>query len=93
MVNNLNVDRYRNGDLVREIQSSWDWKITRDGAWCYYDNDPKYGTSHGKLYNSIAVRDSRRLAPNGWHLPTKQEFEELKSAVKDDGNALKSLGI
>jgi uncharacterized protein (TIGR02145 family) len=32
------------------------------------------------------------LAPKGWHIPTLDEFNKLKAAVKDNGNVLKSVG-
>jgi hypothetical protein len=40
---NLNVSRYRNGDLIPQIQSEsqWAdfyWQNLTTGAWCYYEN-------------------------------------------------------
>ena len=77
---NLNVTRFRNGDPIPEVKSPVDWRRAakeRKPAWCYYDNDPENGKSHGKLYNWFAVTDPRGLAPEGWHVPSKSEMHEL----------------
>ena len=83
MTRNLDVDRFRNGDLIPHVESDEEWKKAGENgqpAWCYYDNDPKNGKKYGKLYNWYAVNDSRGLAPEGYHVPTDQEwaiFEEF----------------
>ena len=54
MVENLNVDRFRNGDLIPEIKSPNEWeKAGKSGkpAWCYFENDDLNGEKYGKLYN------------------------------------------
>jgi uncharacterized protein (TIGR02145 family) len=58
-------------------------------AWCYYDNDPKNGKKYGKLYNWYAVSDPRGLAPEGWHIPSRQEidsFEEFLGGPVTENN-------
>ena len=46
-------------------------------AWCYYDNDPANGAKYGKLYNWYAVNDSRGLAPEGWKIPSDEDWSRL----------------
>jgi uncharacterized protein (TIGR02145 family) len=46
-------------------------------AWCYYNNDPANGAVYGKLYNWFALKDTRGLAPKGWHLPSDKEWTEM----------------
>ena len=80
MTRNLDVDRFRNGALIPHIESNEDWeKAGENGqpAWCYYDNDPENGKKYGKLYNWYAVNDPRGLAPEGWQVPTDEEWEIL----------------
>ena len=51
MVENLNVDRFRNGDLIPEIKSPNEWeKAGKSGkpAWCYFDNELQKGVKTGK---------------------------------------------
>lgn len=51
------------------------------GAWCYYDDDPANGERYGRLYNWYAVNDPRGLAPEGWHVPSEEEWQELENAI------------
>ncbi|MGA7722731.1 MAG: fibrobacter succinogenes major paralogous domain-containing protein [Ignavibacteriaceae bacterium] len=92
MAENLNVDHFRNGDSIPEVQGSVQWSKLTTGAWCYYENKTANSKKYGKLYNWYAVNDPRGLAPEGWHIPTKAEFETLEAAVNEDGNALKEIG-
>lgn len=74
MTENLNVNNYRNGEKIRNVINDEEWSNLEAGAWCYYDNDAKNGQKSGKLYNWWAVNDPRGLAPEGWHIPTEQEW-------------------
>jgi uncharacterized protein (TIGR02145 family) len=94
MVENLNVDKFRNGDLIPEARTKDEWeKARKDGqpAWCYYDNDTKNGSINGKLYNWFAINDPRGIAPSGWHIPSQKEWEILSNYLGDDaGKKLKT---
>ncbi len=82
MAENLNVDRFINGDIIPEARTIEDWKLAgrkKQPAWCYYKNDPLNGNRYGKLYNWYAVNDSRGLSPQGWHLPNEQDWTQLLS--------------
>lgn len=92
MVENLNVDHYRNGDSIPEVKNQYEWRNLKTGAWCYYKNNPENGNKYGKLYNWYAVNDPRGLAPEGWHVPTKDEFLLLRETVNDNSNSLKAIG-
>ena len=77
---NLDVDRFRNGDLIPHAIKDEEWKAARERkepAWCYYSNDAENGELYGKLYNWYAVNDPRGLAPEGWHLPADNEWTVL----------------
>lgn len=87
MAENLNTDKFRNGDAIPEIKSDEEWKkACEEGkpAWCYYDNALAKGKELGKLYNWHAVNDPRGLAPNGWHVPTKEEWDKLTGYYGSD---------
>jgi hypothetical protein len=71
---NLNVTKYRNGDIIPEVTDQTQWANLTTGAWCYYNNDPANGPIYGKLYNWYAVKDPRGLAPEGWHIPSNTEW-------------------
>jgi uncharacterized protein (TIGR02145 family) len=84
MVENLKVTRYQNGDLIPNITDTNQWSYLPIGTYCNYNNDPKIGSTYGRLYNWFAVTDSRKLAPKGWHIPTFQEIETLVAFMGGD---------
>ena len=95
LVENLNVDRFRNGDLIPEAKTSEEWIAFGENskpAWCYYENDHEKGGKYGKLYNWYAVNDKRGLAPEGWHIPTIAELKTLGTTVSNNSNVLKEIG-
>ncbi len=95
---NLNVDKYRNGDIIPQVQDAGPWAGLTTGAWCYYENMTANGPVYGKLYNYYAVTDPRGLAPLGWHIPTNNEWAALESFLEisnpgNAGGALKSMSL
>jgi uncharacterized protein (TIGR02145 family) len=82
MAENLNVDRYRNGDLITEVKEDNQWYVMREGAWCYYNNEYANGEIYGRLYNWYAVNDSRGLCPVGWHVPSDEEWTTLEDYLE-----------
>ncbi len=77
MAENLASSHYRNGDQVELIRSNTRWG-NADGACCYFDKTSAYEATFGKLYNWHAVTDPRELAPEGWHIPSDEEWKELE---------------
>jgi len=76
---NLNVSKFRNGDIIPEAKNAEEWvRAFKEGkpVWCYYDNNPDNGFKYGKLYNWFAVSDPRGLAPQGWRIPNNDEWNE-----------------
>ncbi len=95
MTKNLDVDRYRNGDLIPEVKSKNQWSELTTGAWCYYDNKAANGVIYGRLYNWYAVNDPRGLCPTGWHVPTDTEWSTLTAYLGGEevaGGILKESG-
>jgi uncharacterized protein (TIGR02145 family) len=97
MTRNLDVDRFRNGDLIPHVESDKEWKEAGSNsqpAWCYYDNDPDNGKKYGKLYNWFAVNESRGLAPEGYHVPSDDEWTSLVKflgGIATAGHKMKSV--
>ncbi len=93
---NLNVTRYRNGDIIPQVKDNEKWGKLTKGAWCYYDNDSINGKTYGKLYNWYAVNDPRGLAPAGWHIQSDTEWTTLKDFLGGDslaGGSLKATSL
>lgn len=96
MAENLKVRRYRNGEIIPHIIDDNEWTNFEDGTWCNYDNNSVYDAEYGKLYNWYAVDDNRGLAPEGWHVPSEEEWDILidyLGGYEIAGNKLKSLYI
>jgi uncharacterized protein (TIGR02145 family) len=80
MSENLNVDKFRNGEPILHAKTDEEWENAgknKQAAWCYYNNDPANEKKYGKLYNWYAVNDARGLAPEGWKVPTDQDWTAL----------------
>jgi uncharacterized protein (TIGR02145 family) len=80
MSENLNVNKFRNGDPIPETKTEEEWKKAGENgepAWCYHKNNPDNGDRYGKLYNWYAVNDSRGLAPEGWKIPSDEDWIRL----------------
>ncbi|WP_264521130.1 fibrobacter succinogenes major paralogous domain-containing protein [Flavobacterium sp. N1994] len=95
MKKNLAVEKYRNGDAIPQVTDPNQWLTLTTGAWCYYNNDANNDKVYGKLYNWYAVNDPRGLAPEGWHVPSKEEWTTLADYLGGApvaGAALKETG-
>ena len=77
MVENLKVTKYRNGDPIPNVTDSMAWSELETGAYCNNCNKPSKSAIYGRLYNWYAVNDKRNIAPSGWHVPSKAEWNEL----------------
>ncbi len=77
MMENLKVTHYSNGDPIPEVTSNSTWCGLNYGAYCNYDNELVNVATYGRLYNWFAVDDSRGISPEGWHVPTDDEWQTL----------------
>ena len=76
--NDLDVTTFRNGVPILYAQTDAEWeKASEDGipAYCYYENNK----SKGVLYNWYVISSTNNIAPLGWKVPSKVDFEELIS--------------
>ena len=84
MGENLNVNKFRNGNIIQQAQTAEQWEkagFAKQPAWCYYEMDSKNGKIYGKLYNRFALYDQRGLAPQGWRLPSDKDWELLTAEL------------
>ena len=83
---NLKVTRYNDGTLIPDLTASTSspWAPT-SGARTEYVNIgvplSGYVGTLGYLYNGYAVTDSRKLCPDGWHVPTDTEWTIVIQAL------------
>jgi uncharacterized protein (TIGR02145 family) len=85
MAENLKVTKYSDGTPLIETVNNSTWTSTISGAYCSYNNDPEKIKTFGRLYNSMAVNDSRNLCPAGWHVPALQDWTVLYDFLVTNG--------
>ncbi len=77
MAENLKVSRYRDGSPIFYATDTLDSEVTPvvDAYYIYNNNASNEGDTYGYLYNWFAATDIKGLAPEGWHIPTDEEWE------------------
>ena len=96
MKENLKVTRYSNGEPIQSGLNDATWGAATSGAFSIYNNDAGNNNLYGKLYNWYAGVDSRKIAPPGWHVPSRQEWETLTSflgGLSVAGGQMKETGL
>ena len=78
MAENLKTTHYNNGDEIPTGFSNSEWVGLSTGAYAVYNNDPANAEIYGNLYNWYAVDDSRGICPEGFHMPSDEEWMELE---------------
>jgi uncharacterized protein (TIGR02145 family) len=74
---NLKTTQFRDGSTIPEVSDAVDWAGTDAAARTAYNNDLAQLDSYGALYNWAAVVDERGLCPEGWHVPSRLDWERL----------------
>ena len=77
MAENLRVSRFNNGDIIPNIVNDSVWANTNNPSWCWFNNDSINYAFSGKLYNYYTVSDQRNVCPQGWSVPSYNDFFEL----------------
>ena len=77
MAENLKTTRYSNGDEIIYIDNPNEWNNNFIGHYAAYNNDLSNVDSYGYLYNWSAANDNRGICPDGFHVPSDQEWSEL----------------
>jgi len=77
MAENLNVKHFRNGDEISHVTDGDVWDDYEKPAWCFPENNIENEKKYGRLYNGFAILDPRGLAPDGWRIPTDNDWSKL----------------
>lgn len=77
MAENLRTTKFANEDPVPNEQNINVWYNLYSPTWCNYENNASNDFIYGKLYNWYAVADPRNVCPNGWHVPSDNEWTAL----------------
>jgi uncharacterized protein (TIGR02145 family) len=100
MLENLKTTHYQNGDEISLglNESAWQYhNLNRFGAYAgYVNSDTNNYAVFGILYNWYAAVDPRKIAPDGWHVPTETEWTTLTNFLGGSNTAgltLKEAGL
>ena len=85
-VENLRTTKYNDGTSIPFITDKTLWAKLTKPALCYYNNMRNADTisKFGALYNWYTVNNGK-LAPTGWHVPTKAEWDTLQKHLIANG--------
>lgn len=94
MKENLKTTTYRNGTSIPNVTDANAWGNFTTGAYVWHDNDASWKHLYGALYNWHTTVDANGLCPDGWHVPTNDEWTTLTNFIGGTGelhgNELKS---
>jgi len=94
MAENLKTTRLNDGTLIPFVPDDRKWLELKTPALCWYDYVPFAGdpvgyiSTYGFLYNWYAV-NTGKLCPDGWHVPSADEWEELEEFLGTEVAGLK----
>jgi len=81
MAENLRVANFKDGSTIPNVTNTFDWIDLTTEACCSYNNvSIMNDITYGKLYNWYAAANPN-LCPQGWHVPSDAEWQELESAL------------
>jgi uncharacterized protein (TIGR02145 family) len=84
---NLNTSSFSNGDPIAQAKNTEEWENffnQKIPAYCSMYYNPKNDSVYGKVYNWWAVVDLRGLAPEGFMVPSLQDWMGLKAHLNYD---------
>ena len=84
-VENLKTTKYNDGTAITLVTDSADWTNRITPGYCWYNNDSIVNKNmYGALYNWYAA-SVKNLAPGGWHVPTRSEWDTLRTYLLTHG--------
>jgi uncharacterized protein (TIGR02145 family) len=95
MAENLKTSTFSDGSEITNTPDAGSWSELTEPGLCWYNNDSASNKdTYGALYNFYSVI-SGKLCPDGWHIPSKDEWQQLRDALGDTltaGGMLKEAG-
>lgn len=95
MAQNLKTTRLSDGTDIPMVADNIAWNSLTTPGYCWYRNDENTNKNlYGALYNWYTV-NSGKLCPEGWHVPSEDEWATLENFVGNEyvaGGILKESG-
>jgi uncharacterized protein (TIGR02145 family) len=74
---NLRTTHYSDGTEIPNLTGYLDFCTSVEGARCVYENNEQMGDIYGMMYNWYAAFDTCSICPDGWHVPSAEEWGVL----------------
>jgi uncharacterized protein (TIGR02145 family) len=87
---NLRVTKYADGSSIPYVTDPTTQASLTTGA--YWNDDGGSGT-YGRSYNWYTTTDTRGLCPNGWHIPTDNDWMILETSLGMTSAELSLYGV
>jgi uncharacterized protein (TIGR02145 family) len=95
MAENLKTSTFSDGTEIPEVTLDIEWNELTTPGLSWYNNDEIINkNTYGALYNYYSVI-SGSLCPAGWHVPSRDEWQQLRDVLGDTitgGGKLKEEG-
>jgi len=79
LAENLRTTSYRDGTAIPNLTDSDEWDKDRQGAYTCYYNQEQNCDDYGALYNWYAVNNEKGICPEGWSVPTQEQWTEAEN--------------
>ncbi|MBG0858442.1 MAG: fibrobacter succinogenes major paralogous domain-containing protein [Bacteroidales bacterium] len=89
MRDNLKTTKYNDGTEIPNVRVDSMWSSLISGAYCNYNNTEDNARIYGRLYNWYvgAFTNPKNVCPEGWHVPTHEEWITLTFYLGDGHRA------
>ncbi len=91
-VENLKVTHFRNGDSITNLANGKEWGLCKTAAYCNLLDSVSTSEIYGRLYNWYALSDPRFICPEGWHIPSDEEWNVMEKYL-DNSTDTTSTGV
>ncbi len=94
MAENLKTTTYKDGTPIAKIEGHDEWWRDTEGSYALYDHaypfryigkeissDEEMLETYGLLYNFYAVTNPSGLCPEGWRVPSDEDWQELEVSL------------
>jgi uncharacterized protein (TIGR02145 family) len=96
MAENLKVSHYNNGSPIANGFNEEDWTHQNDeeiGAFVIYDDESGNAETYGNLYNWYAVENNQGVCPDGWDVPSDEDWMELEMFLGMSESEVNGVGF
>lgn len=84
---NLSVEHFNNGDKIEQLPSNLgplEFMRAKKPYWTFVNFNPETLDKFGRLYNFFAVNDKRGIVPDGFRIPTIDDWTKLSNHLGDN---------